>query len=76
MQERLKKESNDKTERRVFYANERNNKFKEKQLRVVQIRKENEGKRREMERKWKVVDQKLGAWKNAVQENGREEKMI
>ena len=76
MQERLKKESNDKTERRVFYANERNNKFKEKQLRVVQIRKENEGKRREMERKWKVVDQKLGAWKNAVTENGREEKMI
>ena len=45
-------------------------------MRVVQLRKENEGKRRELERKWKVVDQKLGAWKNQVQENGREEKMI
>jgi len=56
MQERLKKESLERVERRKYDANERKNKFNEKQMRLVQLRKDNEGKRRELERKNKVLD--------------------
>jgi len=72
LQDRLKKETMDKLERHKYNQNERNNKFKEKQERAASIKRDAEAKRKDLERKWKKMEQKAWVAKNETKENGEE----
>ena len=40
------------------------------------MRAETEKKRKDLERKWKQADARLGAWRNAQLEAGKEERLL